>query len=72
MRDMTPDELAHAIKILGMKPAAAARYIGQSARTMRRFLRGEREIPVSVVLLLNGLITHRTKPLVPRPRPRSY
>jgi DNA-binding transcriptional regulator YiaG len=71
-RVMAPEELAQAIKATGMKPAAAARYLGMSARQMRRHLRGEREIPVPVVLLLNCLIAHRLKPLVPRPKARSY
>jgi len=71
-RSMTSEQLARAIAALGMKPAAAARYLGMSARSMRRHLRGERIVPVPVVLLLGCMIAHRTKPLVPRPRPRSY
>jgi hypothetical protein len=43
-----------------------------SARQMRRHLRGQREIPVPVVLLLNCLIAHRLRPLVPKPKARSY
>jgi hypothetical protein len=69
---MAPEELAQAIKALGMRPAAAARYLGMSARQMRRHLRGERAVGVPTILLLNCLIAHRLKPLVPRPRPRSY
>jgi DNA-binding transcriptional regulator YiaG len=69
---MTPEELAQAIRALGMKPAAAARYLGMSARQMRRHLRGERAIGVPAILLLNCLIAHRLKPLVPKPKPRSY
>jgi hypothetical protein len=69
---MAPEELAQAIKVLRMKPAAAARYLGMSARQMRRHLRGQREIPVPVVLLLNCLIAHRLRPLVPKPKARSY
>jgi hypothetical protein len=69
---MAPEELAQAIAALGMRPAAAARYLDMSTRQMRRHLRGERHIPAPVVLLLNCMLTYRLKPLVPKPRPGSY
>ena len=71
-RSMSPDGLRLAIAALGMKPAAASRYLGCSDRQMRRMLRGEREIPVPVVLLLGVMITHRLRPLVPRRVPGTY
>ena len=70
IRTMSPEHFAQAIRVLGLKPAQAARFLGVSDRTVRRQIRGEREIATSVVLLLNCLITHRTRPIVPR-RPRK-
>jgi hypothetical protein len=66
IRDMAPAHLAQAIGILGLKPAQAARFFGISSRQMRRYLRGERLVPVTTVLLLNCMIVHRLRPLVPR------
>jgi hypothetical protein len=65
-RDFTPLELAKAIDILQMKPAAAARFCGVSDRTMRRYLRGQREIPTTTSLLLSCMIAHRLRPVVPK------
>ena len=42
------------------------RFLGVSDRTMRRYLRGQRDIPVSTALLLNCMIAHRLKPVVPK------
>jgi len=39
---------------------------------MVRMLRGERAIPVPIVLLLGCMIAHRTRPLVPRRVPGTY
>jgi len=65
-RDFTPLELSKAIDILQMRPAAAARFLGINDRTMRRYLRGQREIPTATVLLLNCMIAHRLRPVVPK------
>jgi len=67
VREFTPQTLGWAIAELNMKPAAAARYLGISDRTMRRYLRGTREIPTSTALLLGCLIAQRIRPLVPKP-----
>jgi plasmid maintenance system antidote protein VapI len=66
IRTMSPEHFAQAIRVLGLKPAQAARYLGMSERQMRRLLRGERQIGTPIVLLLNCMITHRTRPMVPR------
>jgi hypothetical protein len=66
---MSPDALRLAIAALRIKPAAAGRFLGVSDRTMRRYLRGERDVPAATVLLLNCMITHRLRPLVPPRRP---
>jgi plasmid maintenance system antidote protein VapI len=66
IRIYTPQILAATIAALSMKPAAAARFLGVSDRTMRRYLRGQRDIPVSTALLLNCMIAHRLKPVVPK------
>jgi plasmid maintenance system antidote protein VapI len=65
-RGMAPEHLARAIADLKMKPAAAARFLGVSDRTMRRYLKGQRDIPEATVLLLNCMIAHRLKPVVPK------
>jgi len=72
LRTITPDELRQAITVLGMKPAQAARFLGYSERTLRRFLRGERTVPVPDVLLLNCMISHRLRPLVPKKVSGTY
>jgi hypothetical protein len=71
-RSMSPEQLALAIATLKMKPAAASRFVGCSYRQMVRMLRGERAIPVPIVLLLGCMIAHRTRPLVPRRVPGTY
>ena len=73
IRTMSPEHFAQAIRVLGLKPAQAARFLGVSDRTVRRQIRGEREIATATVLLLNCMITHRTRPIVPRKekRPRK-
>jgi hypothetical protein len=65
-RTFTPAELAQAIKDLQMKPAGASRFLGVADRTMRRYLRGQREIPTATVLLLSCMIAHRLRPVVPK------
>jgi len=65
-RGFSPPQMAVAIADLGMKPAAAARFLGVSDRTMRRYLRGQRDIPEATVLLLGCMIAHRLRPVVPK------
>lgn len=67
-RTMSPAAFRAAVAALQVTPAAAGRFLGLSDRTVRRFLRGERDVPTSVVLLLNCMITHRLRPLVPPKR----
>ena len=57
------------LSALGLSQAAAGRYLGRSARTIRRYLDGEATIPPAEVLLLQGLLQANLRPLVP-PRPR--
>ena len=72
LRTMTPGELRQVLLILGVKPAGASRFLGCSDRQMRRMLRGEREIPVPVILLLNCMVSHRLRPVVPKRVPGTY
>lgn len=65
-RGMSPTQFAAAIADLNMKPAQAARFLGHSDRTVRRFLRGQRSIPEADVLLLGCMIAHRLRPVVPK------
>ena len=71
-RTMSPEALRLAIIALGMKPAGASRFLGCSDRQMRRMLRGEREIPAPVALLLSCMLTHRLRPVVPKRVPGTY
>ena len=66
IRTMSPEHFAQAIRVLGLKPAQAARYLGMSDRQMRRLIRGERSIPEADVLLLGCMIAHRLRPVVPK------
>jgi hypothetical protein len=53
-RDMSPKEYRETIKALGMSQSAAGRFLGLSARTSRRYARGQAEIPAAHVLLLRA------------------
>jgi hypothetical protein len=64
-RTMTPAEYAGALEVLGLNISSAGRYLGCSARTSMRYIRGESEVPVAEVLLLRALIAKRIKPIVP-------
>jgi transcriptional regulator with XRE-family HTH domain len=64
-RTMTPEDLAVALKILGLDQAKLGRVIGRSERTMRRYIRGERTMPAAEVLLIRALMRYRVKPRVP-------
>jgi hypothetical protein len=64
-RTMTPSQLEAAIYILGLDRAKLGRVIGRSERTMRRYIRGERTMPVAEVLLIRALVKFRVRPMVP-------
>jgi len=69
-RSMTPDQFKWALYMMGMSRAACARFIGRDERTVYRWWHGKDEIPTAVALLLNGMMSHGEKPVVPsRPRP---
>jgi len=64
-RSMTPSQLEAAIYILGLDQAKLGRVIGRSERTIRRYVRGERAMPVAEVLLIRAMVKFRVKPMVP-------
>lgn len=66
-RAMSPAAYLRAIKALGMNRTQAARYLGLSERTTRRFATGDGDIPPPVVLLLRALLHYGAKPVVPLP-----
>jgi len=73
-RSMTPEQFQGALgRLFGPRPmAAAGRFMGTSARQVARWFHGKQIIPVTVVLLLNSMIHHDEKPVVPRRIPGSY
>ncbi len=56
---MTADEYRTAIEALGLSQIAAARLLGVDARTSRRWVRGERDIPEPAARFLRYLIATR-------------
>ena len=71
-RSMTPDQFQWSLTRLGLKQASAARFMGMSARQVYRMFHGKQIIPATVVLLLNSMIHHDEKPVVPRRVPGTY
>ena len=69
---MPPSQFQWAISKLGMKQTATARFLGISARHVYRMYHGQAEVPVAYVLLLNAMIHHDEKPVVPRRVPDTY
>jgi hypothetical protein len=65
-RSMTPRQYEHTIELLGLSQNAAGRFLGVSERTSRRYVAGETMIPAAHVLLLNAMLAHSEKPVVPR------
>lgn len=65
-RTMSALQFRKTIKTLGMSKGAFARYSGLSQRTVFRIAKGQARLPVYGVLLLNLLIAHDEKPLVPK------
>jgi len=69
-RSLSPRGYARTIAALGLNQSSAARYLGVSPRTGRRYVEGTARVPVATVLLLSALLMSGTKPLVPkRPKP---
>ena len=64
-RSLTPRQFKTIIKQLGITQVGAGRYIGVSRRTVGRMVKGQADIPASVVLLLRPLEAHGEKPVVP-------
>ena len=67
-RTATPEDLEYILRMLRMSQEGCARYLGVSGRTVRRYIRGERPIPESTVLLLRALVNFKVEPLVPERR----
>ena len=67
---ISPLEFQLILSALELSQAAAARYLGRSPRTIKRYLQGEATIPAAEVLLLRSLVAANLKPLVP-PRQRG-
>ena len=65
-RALSPAGYLRAIKALGMSRIEAARYLGVSERTARRFATGDGDIPPPVVLLLRALLHYNARPVVPQ------
>ena len=65
-RMMSPAQFRWYIKALDMSQAGASRFFNVSERTVRRFCRGEAEVPTPMVLLLRALYHHGDKPVVPK------
>ena len=65
-RMMSPEQFRWYVKELGMSRAAASRYLNVSERTVRRYARGEAEVPTPDVLLLRALFHFGVKPEVPK------
>jgi len=63
---MTGRQYKLIIKQLGLNQAAAGRYTGVSARTSRRYITGEAEVPTATALLLRALVAYQEEPVVPK------
>ena len=71
-RTMTAEEYGLAVRQLGMSVAASGRFLGISARQATRYVKGEVTVEPAHALLLNFMIHHNEKPVVPRRVPGSY
>jgi DNA-binding transcriptional regulator YiaG len=56
---MTPQQFIDAIAELGLTQTAAARLLGVDARTARRWVAGDRDVPAPAVRFLRFLIAAR-------------
>lgn len=64
-RKITPGQLTKLIDELGLDQAKTARFVGLSARTVRRMVVGEAEIPLSMAMLLRLMVAIKAQPIVP-------
>lgn len=64
-RSMSPRAYERTIEALGLNQASAGRYLGVSARTSRRYVSGDAEVPAASVLLLRACLAYRVKLQVP-------
>lgn len=71
-RKMSPREYERTIANLRMNQSQAARWLGVSERTGRRYIAGEAEVPPSQVILLRLAAHTRLRPIVPGRRKRHY
>jgi len=71
-RSMTPRQYVHVIEQLGMSQAAAGRFLGITGRTSRRYASGDSMIPAGYVLLLNAMLHHGDRPVVPKWNRRQF
>ena len=71
-RTMTAEEYGQAVRQLGMSVAASARFLGISARQAGRYIKGNVAVDPAHALLLNSMIHHNDKPVVPPRVPGSY
>ena len=53
--NMTPKQLDQLLTKNGLSQSEAARQIGVDARTMRRYIAGDTEIPLTVEIALNAI-----------------
>lgn len=65
-RSMSPRAFERAIGALGVSQSASGRFLGVSESTLRRYLKGDANIPVSVVLLLRLMLALNIRPIAPR------
>ena len=65
IRTMTPREFEHMVELLGIDRAKAARVLGISERTARRYARGEIPILPAHSLLLRAFVRLKARPIVP-------
>jgi plasmid maintenance system antidote protein VapI len=69
-REMTPAQFEAALGKLKLTQAAAARFLGITARQVARLKVGERVVKVETALLLRSMIAHGDQPVVPKPTGR--
>jgi transcriptional regulator with XRE-family HTH domain len=70
-RTMSPEQLKIAVKLLNLDRAKLGRVIGKSERTMRRYARGQIEMPPAEVLLIRALVRFKVRPIVPDWSPKQ-
>jgi hypothetical protein len=66
-RSMTPGQYMIALNLLNLSQLAAARWLGISGRTSRRYASGDATIPPAHAMLLRAAVHHKWKLLVPAP-----